>query len=95
MGYETKQQAYFAWRDDYDNWKNDNFGIPWYYKDPAPEWSDYWCEMPYYNDERKTYQHQQKQSISSTKQTKKDAPLALKWSVVIIWIMFLVSLILL
>ena len=47
MGYATKQEAYFAWRDDYDKWKYDNFGIPWGYRDAAPQWEDYWCEVEY------------------------------------------------
>ena len=40
-----------------------------------------------------TPQHQQKQSIPSKEQTKKEASLALKWFVIIIWILFLLSLI--
>ncbi len=44
LGYATKQEAYLAWREDYDNWKDENFGVPWWQKDDAPQWSQYWCE---------------------------------------------------
>ena len=44
LGYATKQEAYFAWREDYDNWKDENYGVPWWYKDDPPQWSQYWCE---------------------------------------------------
>ena len=55
MGFPTKQQAYFAWREDYDQWKEDNIGIPWGYRDDPPQWDDYWCvvEVPRNNGKKK------------------------------------------
>lgn len=57
MGFATKQEAYFAWREDYDRWKEDNFGIPWGYRDEAPQWEDYWRDeewIPYNSTDEKT-----------------------------------------
>ncbi len=57
MGYATKQEAYFAWREDYDRWKEDCFGIPWGYRSEPPQWDDYWRDeewIPYNRTKAKT-----------------------------------------
>ena len=55
MGFPTKRQAYLAWREEYDQWKEDNIGIPWGYRDDPPQWDDYWCviEIPRNNAKKK------------------------------------------
>jgi hypothetical protein len=57
MGYATKQEAYFAWCEDYDRWKEDTFGIPWGYRSEPPQWDDYWRDeewIPYKTTSPKT-----------------------------------------